>query len=87
MESCVSFDVQALKVAPIGPDHVYVCLNCGRRSCDPLGYHALTRGWGRSCSQAAVRLPSEALHVDDRGVVLSIRKDAITRLQASAALN
>jgi hypothetical protein len=91
MESCVnpSTATPAPEVVFTGSDFVYVCLNCGRRSHDPQGYHPLTNGWGRSCSKAAARLPSHALQVDAQGLVCSIRKEAVTALrrEASAALN
>jgi len=61
--------------------HVYVCLNCGRRSYDRLGHQALIPGWSQSCTKAAVRLPSNALKLDHRGVVCAVRKRDVIALR------
>jgi hypothetical protein len=61
--------------------YVYVCLNCGRRSYDRLGRNALIPGWSRSCTKAAVRLPSKALELNHQGLVRAVQKGAVVALQ------
>lgn len=83
------FELPAADVVRLNPALVYVCLNCGRRSGDRHGYQALTPGWTRSCTRAAVRLPSGALKLNGGGLVQAVRKGDIRAIQvrASQALN
>jgi hypothetical protein len=62
-------------------EQVYVCLNCGRCSCDQAGRRALSAGWGRSCCKAAVRFSIEDLCISPQGIVQYVRKGAVTAVQ------
>ena len=84
MEQCAEIEPGRDSIRPALSDKVYVCLSCGRRSFDRLGYSALTSGWGTSCTRAAVRLPSKACQVDSRGVVVAVSREAILRVKAKA---
>jgi len=61
------------------PGRVFVCMDCGRRSQDRMGKHALTSGWSRSCSSKAAQFSSKDLVLNNQGLVCSIKKRAITR--------
>lgn len=63
---------------------VYVCLNCGRRSCDRSGIMGLTPGWSASCSKEAVQLPSDALKPNGRGLVVAISRKALLRSRVAS---
>jgi hypothetical protein len=56
---------------------VYVCLGCGRRSCDRMGIFVLTKGWGASCAKRAILLPSSSLKLDSQGLVKAVSKEAL----------
>lgn len=57
--------------------HVFVCLACGRRSCDRAGILALNPGWNSGCARRAVRLPSSALKLDGYGLVIGVKQSAL----------
>jgi hypothetical protein len=80
VERCTKVVTNSCKVShsrSVSANYVYVCLNCGRRSLDRLGCCELTPGWTHSCTRASVRLPSAALELDDRGLVIAVDENII----------
>ena len=91
MESCArnSFEPQPPVVVGSYPVRVYVCLNCGRCSCDRQGHQPLASGWSVSCTRSAVRFALADLNLSAQGIVSGIRLRAIEaiRSRALAAVN
>lgn len=85
MEQCEKTEPRLLRASKLKAEHVFVCMQCGRRSWDKQGTHKLLSGWGPTCTHAAVRLPVSALRLDARGLVVGITERAVNAVREAAS--
>jgi hypothetical protein len=62
-----------------GPGEVFVCMNCGRRSFDLLGWHRVHSGWSITCVINAVKYREMDLVLGRKGEVARVRAGAEVR--------
>lgn len=77
--------MEGLDIVATPESHVFVCLACGRRSCDRSGILALNPGWNFGCARRAVLLPSSSLKLDGSGLVVGIKRSALLIAHRSTA--